>query len=96
VGDEGVVEASGRSRRFGADVSVRYKFLRNFFANLDVNVNAARLVDEPKDQNAIPLAPRFTSVGGVVSKKNTGFVGSEFMPKLARYFGKVIEYRHQQ
>ncbi|GAB4000848.1 TonB-dependent receptor [Spirosoma daeguense] len=71
VGDEGVVEPSGRSRRQGIDVSVRYQLTKTLFADLDVNTAKPRAIDAEPRQNYLPLAPTFTSVGGL-SLQNTG------------------------
>ncbi len=65
VGDEGIVEPAGRTRRYGADVSLRYQPVKWLFADADINYAHARLVDEQKGENYIPLAPSFTSTGGI-------------------------------
>lgn len=76
VGDEAVIEPSGRSRRKGVDVIARYQVSNNLFANLNVNLTEPRLMDEPKGQNFIPLAPTFTSTGGLFYKPQQGWNGS--------------------
>lgn len=76
VGDEGVVEPGGRSRRMGIDVSARYQFTRWLFGDIDVNLTRARSLDEPKGENYIPLAPSFTSIGGLTVRTKKGFSGS--------------------
>lgn len=76
VGDEGIVEAAGRSRRLGIDVGVRYQVTKYLFIDADVNTNNGRLLDEPANANRIPLAPTFTSIGGISYKRPTGFSGS--------------------
>jgi len=73
VGDEGVVEPSGRSRRFGIDVSARYQPIKNIFIDIDGNYSHGRSVDDPKGENYLPLAPRLTSAGGVTYKLKNGF-----------------------
>lgn len=65
VGDAGIVEPSGRSRRLGVDLSVRYQPLSWMFLEADVNYAFARAMDEPSGENYIPLAPDLTSAGGV-------------------------------
>ena len=65
VGDEGVVEPSGRSRRQGIDVSVRYQLTQNLYADLDLNTAKPRAIDAEAGQNYLPLAPTFTSTGGL-------------------------------
>ncbi len=76
VGDEGVVEPSGRSRRYGADVSVRYQPAPWLFADVDVNYSHGRAVDESKGQDYLPLAPRVTSIGGLTVKTNRNIYAS--------------------
>lgn len=76
VGDEGVVEAGGQTRRFGWDVSLRYQVLKHLYADVDLNITNPRAIGEPKGQNYLALAPIFTSVGGLVYKKKTGLNGS--------------------
>jgi hypothetical protein len=65
VGDAGIVEPSGRSRRLGVDLSARYQLTDWLFADLDVNYALARSVDEPEGADFIPLAPDWTSAGGL-------------------------------
>lgn len=76
VGDEGVVEPSGSTRRMGIDVSARYQPLRHLFLDADFNYAFSEFTDLPKTENKLPLAPRFTAVGGVTYKKPTGINGS--------------------
>jgi len=76
VGDEGVVEPSGTSRRVGIDVSMRYEIAKNLFADLDVSLANPRAVDLPEKESYLPLAPRFTSVGGLTYRKEYGWNGS--------------------
>ena len=65
VGDEAVVEPSGRTQRLGADFSVRYQPLKWLFIYADFNYAFARAIDEAKGEDFIPLAADLTSVGGV-------------------------------
>ncbi|GAA3975193.1 TonB-dependent receptor [Hymenobacter antarcticus] len=76
VGDEAIVESAGRTRRYGADLSVRYQLTRFLFADVDLNYNHGRLVGVAEGQNFIPLAPHFTSVGGLTLKNPRGFSAS--------------------
>ena len=76
VGDEAIVESAGRTRRYGADFSVRYQLTRFLFADVDLNYNHGRLVGVAEGENFIPLAPRFTSVGGLTLKNSQGFGAS--------------------
>ncbi|QJD77304.1 TonB-dependent receptor [Spirosoma rhododendri] len=81
VGDEGVVEPSGRSRRMGLDLSARYQITNrsagpNLFADLDLNTANPRSLDAEKGQNYLPLAPVLTSTGGLSLQGGGGFSGS--------------------
>lgn len=76
VGDEAVIEPSGRSRRLGAELSARIQFNKWLWADADINYTYARLIDEPSGNNFIPLAPDLSSFGGVTFKLPFGFEGS--------------------
>jgi len=76
VGDEGVVEPGGQSRRAGVDLSVRYQLTKTIYADLDLNTANPRSVGVETGQNYLPLAPRFTSVGGLSLQTKSGFSGS--------------------
>ncbi len=76
VGDAGVVEASGRTNRIGLDISSRIQITSKLFTDLDVNLVRARAKDEAKGEDFIPLAPQFTSVGGITYKQDRGFSGA--------------------
>ena len=78
VGDEGIVEASGKSRRYGADASLRYELAKHLFLQVDANYAVPKALEVPKGEDNLPLAPRFTSLGGLVYKKQNGFNGSLF------------------
>jgi len=76
VGDEGVVEPSGRSRRYGLDVSVRSQLTDHFFFDSDVNLAKPRFRDEPIGNNFVPLAPTLTSTGGLSYQNNKNIKAS--------------------
>jgi outer membrane receptor protein involved in Fe transport len=76
VGDAGVVEPGGQTRRQGIDVSVRYQLTKHLYADLDVNTTKPRAIGELEGQNYLPLAPIFTATGGLSVQSNTGFSGS--------------------
>ena len=76
VGDEGVVEPGGKTRRAGFDASLRYEVVKNLFADVDVTLADPRALQVPKMESYLPLAPRFTSVGGFTYRKQYGFNGS--------------------
>ena len=65
VGDEGIVEPSGRSRRQGVDFGFRYQLTDWLFFNSDLNVAKPRSIDEPEGSTFIPLAPTLTTVNSV-------------------------------
>ena len=76
VGDEGVVEPGGQTRRIGWDASMRYEMVKNIFLDVDLNYARPRAIDVPKGENYLPLAPVFTSTGGITYKKAMGWNGS--------------------
>jgi outer membrane receptor protein involved in Fe transport len=76
VGDEGVIEPSGKSTRQGIDLSVRYQFNSWLFADVDMNFTKPRSTESAQGENFIPLAPLATSVGGLSFKRKDGFNGS--------------------
>lgn len=76
VGDEGVVEPGGKTRRMGIDVSARYQFNKWLYGDIDVNLTKARAIGEAKGENYVPLAPSFTSIGGITVKASNGVSGS--------------------
>lgn len=75
VGDAGIVEPSGKSRRMGADVGLRYQLTDWLFLDADANYTYSRSIDEPSGQDYIPLAPDFTSTAGLSITKLKGFSG---------------------
>ncbi|GAA3948498.1 TonB-dependent receptor [Hymenobacter algoricola] len=76
IGDEGVTESTGPTRRFGLDLAARYQLTTRLFADLDVNFNRGRQVEAPRGANFIPLAPNFTSIGGLTFKASSGLNAS--------------------
>ncbi|UII25337.1 TonB-dependent receptor [Fulvivirga maritima] len=75
VGDAGVVEPSGKTRRTGVDLSVRYQPVSWLYWDTDVNYTLARSVDEPEDSDYIPLAPDFTVMSGISVIHPSGIYG---------------------
>ncbi|KIC96449.1 TonB-dependent receptor [Flavihumibacter solisilvae] len=65
VGDEAVVEPSGRTRRMGADLGLRYQPAKWIYLDADISYARPRAIDELKGADYIPLAPELTSTGGV-------------------------------
>ncbi len=76
VGDEGVVEAGGQTRRYGLDISTRYEIAKNLYTDIDLTFANPRALDVAKEESYLPLAPRFTSVGGLTYRKQSGINGS--------------------
>lgn len=76
VGDAGVVEPSGKTQRMGIDVSARYQLTNQLFADFDANLTQPRALGEAKGADYLPLAPIFTSIGGLSLYNKTGFNGS--------------------
>jgi len=75
VGDEGIVEPSGKTRRLGLDVSVRGQLSKKLFYNTDFNYTIARSIESPKEENLIPLAPELTMTGGLSMQLDNGLSG---------------------
>ena len=75
-GDDGSPSPSGKTQRTGVDFSVRYEPFRSIYIDADVNYAHGRLLDEVKGQNYIPLAPIWSSTGGLTYKNKTGLNGS--------------------
>ncbi|QMU30007.1 TonB-dependent receptor [Adhaeribacter radiodurans] len=76
VGDEGIVEPSGKTRRYGLDISARYQFTNNLFADADVNLAHPRARNAEANAYYIPLAPTATSAGGFTYQSPDKFRGS--------------------
>lgn len=73
VGDEGIVEPSGESLRKGIDASIRYQPFQWLQMDTDVNYVLPRAIGEEDGADYIPLAPIFTSTGGVKIDVQEGF-----------------------
>ncbi len=75
VGDAGIVEPSGKSKRMGMDLGLRFQMNDWLYFDTDANYTHARSIDEPKGQNYIPLAPDFTATAGLSFKSKEGISG---------------------
>jgi len=73
VGDAGIVEPSGKTRRQGIDLSCRYQPFQWLYWTLDTNYAHARSIDESEGEDFIPLAPDFTLVSGLNFIFESGF-----------------------
>ncbi len=76
VGDEGIVEPSGETQRKGIDLSIRYQALSWLYIDSDVNVTNPKAKGAPRGEDYIPLAPTFTSIGGLTAKFKNGMHAS--------------------
>lgn len=65
VGDAAIVEPSGKTRRLGAELGIRYQPFSWLYLDADINYAKARAIEETKGNDFIPLAPSFTSTGGI-------------------------------
>jgi TonB-dependent Receptor Plug Domain/CarboxypepD_reg-like domain len=74
VGDEGIVEPSGASKRYGFDFGFRYQIGNYLFLDFDGNYAFAR--SGPDFEDYIPLAPKWSSTGGITLKAYKGFSSS--------------------
>jgi hypothetical protein len=76
VGDAGIVEAGGTTRRFGLDISTRFEIFKSLYADIDLSIANPKALGVPENESAIPLAPKFTSTGGITYRKAMGWNGS--------------------
>jgi outer membrane receptor protein involved in Fe transport len=75
VGDAAIVEPSGKTRREGVELGLRYQFADNLFFNSDFSYTLARAIGEPEGNNYIPLAPDFILSGSLTYKSQSGIFG---------------------
>jgi outer membrane receptor protein involved in Fe transport len=73
VGDAGIVEPSGQSKRQGFDLSLRWELTPWLMLDADYNYTHPRATEEPEGQQYIPLAPIHTSIGGLLFSSTKGF-----------------------
>ncbi len=76
VGDEGIVEPSGKTTRKGIDIGLNYQMRSWLYADFSWNFTNPKAIDEPEVQNKIPLAPSLTSIGGLTARTKSGVSGS--------------------
>jgi TonB dependent receptor/CarboxypepD_reg-like domain/TonB-dependent Receptor Plug Domain len=72
VGDEGIVEPSGKTSRAGIDLSARFQLLDWLYLDSDINYTYPRATD----REYIPLAPIISSIGGLTYRCKNGINGS--------------------
>lgn len=75
VGDAGIVEPSGETQRTGIDLGLRYQLLDWLFLDGDVNYAFARSLEAESGADYIPLAPDWTSAGGLAVRHPSGITG---------------------
>jgi outer membrane receptor for monomeric catechols len=73
--DDGDIAAGGKTRREGIDFSARYQLAKWLFADLNVNLARPRMADSAKNTGYLPLAPTFTSTGGLDFRFDNGING---------------------
>lgn len=78
VGDAGIVEPGGKTRRVGADISIRFQPAKNLTADANISFANARSTEDMKGENYIPLAPTVTSTGGINYKHNSWNAGVRY------------------
>lgn len=76
VGDAGIVEPSGKTRRLGAEFGARYQALDWLYLYGDINYTYGRSTEEPDGADFIPLAPDITSSGGILVDGLGNFSGA--------------------
>ena len=76
VGDEGVVEPGGRTRRQGIDLGLRYQLLPRLFLDTDLTLTRPQALDAERGENYLPLAPLFTASGGLSLQPGKRWSGS--------------------
>lgn len=75
VGDAGIVEPSGKSKRFGVELGVRYQIKDWLYTYGDINYTYARSANDMGGEDYIPLAPDLTSSAGITFKLNNRITG---------------------
>ena len=74
--DGGSVDFKGKTRRLGFDFSGRYQPIPSLYFDADVNYANGRAVGVIKGQDYIPLAPVWSTTGGITYANKTGLNGS--------------------
>ena len=75
-GDDGMAQPAGKTQRKGVDFSERYEPVPLLYIDADINYAHGRFIDQIKGQDYIPLAPVWSSTGGITYKNKTGMNGS--------------------
>lgn len=74
-GDESV-QPGGKTVRKGIDLSARYQINKWLYSFVNIDLARPEELDKPKGNNYLPLAPTFTSTGGLYLDFKNGFNGS--------------------
>jgi hypothetical protein len=83
VGDAGIVEQGGRTKRQGLDLSIRYQPAKWMYWNMDATYTQPRSIDEENGQDHVPLAPNLTLTGGFDILLNSRLFGGMKIRHLA-------------
>ena len=75
-GDGGSIDFSGDTKRMGVDFSGRYQPFSSLYFDVDIDYAHGRAAGEAKGNNYIPLAPVWSSTGGITYSLKTGLNGS--------------------
>jgi hypothetical protein len=75
VGDEAIVEPSGKTQRYGVEFGVRVQLSDFLFFDSDVTQTIARSIEELEGADYIPLAPELTASGGLSYNAPNGLSG---------------------
>lgn len=76
VGDEAVVESSGKTVRKGIEAGIRWQPISWFSLNFETSCTIAKSADEPETLNYIPLASKWTTMGSLNFKNIRNFSAS--------------------
>lgn len=76
VGDAAIVEAGGKTMRKGVDLSVRYAVTDYLFLDADLNYTHAENIGAGEEETYIPLAAKWTSIGGITLDTDFGLTAS--------------------
>ena len=73
VGDAGIIEPSGKTKRQGLDFGLRYQLTDYLFFDTDLTYTHARAINEKEGSDYIPLAVDLMAAGGLAFKHPSGF-----------------------
>ncbi|MFN8281405.1 MAG: TonB-dependent receptor plug domain-containing protein [Saprospiraceae bacterium] len=76
VGDEGIVESNGPTRRYGLELGFRSQILKNVFLESDIAYTHARAKDDQQIAKFVPLAVKWCAKGGINILNWNNFSGS--------------------